>query len=83
MAVVAVIMCGAEVDVIRVSSVCWLQPAILTVKSAAEALDTARYPDFWKTVNSQAVFDSIPNWRREIRKCKSTMSPCHLVGHMS
>jgi hypothetical protein len=44
------------------------QDAITKIMQAAEALETARYTEFWSTVNgSAAVFDAVPNWRKEIR----------------
>ncbi|TFJ87822.1 hypothetical protein NSK_001169 [Nannochloropsis salina CCMP1776] len=42
---------------------------VLTIKDAAEALETARYADFWSILNSRAaVFLAIPEWKDDIRK---------------
>ena len=45
------------------------QERLLTIKDAAEALETARYQNLWAVLNSRGpVFDLIPGWRAEIRK---------------
>eukprot|EP00624_Nannochloropsis_granulata_P003384 evm.model.NODE_27169_length_92994_cov_27.080458.24 len=42
---------------------------VLTIKDAAEALETARYANFWSIVNSRGpVFAAIPTWKDDIRK---------------
>ena len=47
----------------------FLQERLLTIKDAAEALETARYQNLWAVLNSRGpVFDLIPGWRTEIRK---------------
>lgn len=46
-----------------------MQERLLTIKDAAEALETARYQNLWAVLNSRGpVFDLIPGWRTEIRK---------------
>jgi hypothetical protein len=43
----------------------------LTIKDAAEALETARYANFWSILNSRGpVFAAIPTWKDDIRKSK-------------
>lgn len=42
---------------------------VLTIKDAAEALETARYANFWSILNSRGpVFAAIPTWKDDIRK---------------
>lgn len=53
------------------------QERLLTIKDAAEALETARYQNLWAVLNSRAaVFDLIPTWRAEIRKSECVRSVC-------
>ncbi len=55
---------------------CITQERLLTIKDAAEALETARYQNLWAVLNSRAaVFDIIPNWRSEIRKSACWSQP--------
>lgn len=47
------------------------QETVLTIKDAAEALETARYANFWSILNSRGpVFAAIPTWKDDIRKSK-------------
>jgi len=47
------------------------QETVLTIKDAAEALETARYVNFWSMLNSRGpVFAAIPTWKDDIRKSK-------------
>lgn len=56
-----------------------LQETILTIKDAAEALETARYANFWSILNSRGpVFTAIPQWKEEIRK-STCVTPTHLT----